>query len=389
MSAEPLADAVDILAALVGFDTTSRNSNLALVEWVEAYLGRLGVESRRVYNDEGSKANLIAVVGPAGRPGYVLSGHTDVVPVDGQAWASDPFTLTRRGDRLYGRGATDMKGYLACVLASVPLMLAAPLRDPFVLAFSYDEEVGCLGAPRLVEDLVTHGPGGLACFVGEPSNMNVVIGHKSKRSFSVDVRGLTAHSSLAPRAVNALEYAALVVARIRAIGRRLAAPDAPRDEMYDVAVTTAHTGTFHSGSALNIVPDFASFDFEFRGLGGADLQALVDEVLAYAGDELEPEMRAIHADAGFEFRERARFPGLETDPDAPVVALAKALARKNGHSKVAYGTEAGIFSTAGIPTVVIGPGSITEAHIEDEYIDEAELTHCLAFLARLVAHARA
>ena len=376
---------IEVLQALVGFDTTSRNSNLALIEWVEGYLDDLGVAHRRIPDPSLPKSNLWATIGPPEVPGYILSGHTDVVPVDGQGWSSDPFKLDERGGRLYGRGATDMKGYVACCLAAVPAMLARPLQQPIHLALSYDEEVGCTGARGMVAQLAQAPVKPIACFVGEPTSMEVVVSHKSKRSFKVTVRGRTCHSSLAPHGVNAVEYAARLVARIREISDRHARVGA-RDELYDVPFTTAHVGTLHGGTALNIVPDVATIDFEFRSIAADNLDALTEEVTGFARDVLEPEMRQVAPEAGISIVASAGFPGLDTPPEADVVALAKKLAGRNSHSKVAYGTEAGLFDGIGIPTVVIGPGSIDQAHKADEFIAVAEIEKCDAFLARLVKH---
>src|SRR5947208_895624 len=282
----------EILEALVGFDTVSRNSNLELIAWVEQYLDRLGVKHERVYDDTGKKSNLWATLGPADQRGYILSGHTDVVPVDDQNWTVSPFKLTERGGKLYGRGSTDMKGYVACCLAAVPDMRGGGLQKPLQLAFSYDEEVGCLGVRGMIAKLPQRPARPIACFVGEPTLMDVVIGHKAKRSFKVIVRGRTCHSSLAPLGVNAVEYAARVIAKIRDISDRLAREGA-RDDLYDVPFTTGHTGYLHGGTALNIVPDIATFEFEFRTIAADKSSDLVKEVIDYAKTVLEPEMKAV------------------------------------------------------------------------------------------------
>jgi acetylornithine deacetylase len=380
-------DTIEILQALVGFDTTSRNSNLSLIGWVENYLDRFGVGHERVFDPTGAKANLWATIGSASAPGYILSGHTDVVPVDGQEWSHDPFHLAERDGRLFGRGAADMKGFLACCLAAVPEMVARPLAQPLHLAFSYDEEVGCVGVRGLIAQLERASVKPIGCFVGEPTEMGVVIGHKAKRSLRVTVRGKTCHSSLAPLGVNAVEYAARLIVKIRDITERLARNGA-RDPLYDVPFTTGHTGTVHGGTALNIVPDACIFEFEFRSIAADDLDILVDEVMAYARDVLEPEMKAVAPQSGIAFEVKSGFPGLELSDQADVVHLAKKLAGQGRHSKVAYGTEAGLFDAAGISTVVIGPGSIDQAHKADEFIAVAELEKCGAFLDHLVAHCR-
>ena len=374
----------EVLEALVSFDTVSRNSNLDLIAWVEGYLDRLGVEHERIYDETGKKSNLWATLGPIDVPGYILSGHTDVVPVDDQDWTDSPFKLTERDGKLYGRGSTDMKGYVACFLAAVPDMLNANLKKPLHLAMSYDEEVGCWGVRRMIPKIIEGAAKPIACFVGEPTEMDVVIGHKGKRSFKVVVHGRTCHSSLAPLGVNAVEYAARVVAKIRDISDRMA-KSGTRDELYDIPFTTGHTGYLHGGTALNIVPDIATFEFEFRVLAQDKSSILAQEVIDYAKNVLEPEMKAVAPEAGFDFQDRSEFAGLDTSPDAEVTVLAKQLSGRNRHSKVAYGTEGGLFSLAGIPTVVCGPGSIDQAHKADEFIAVTELEKCGVFLDRLIA----
>ena len=374
----------EVLEALVSFDTVSRNSNLDLIAWVEGYLDRLGVEHERVYDETGTKSNLWATLGPVDVPGYILSGHTDVVPVDDQDWTDSPFKLTERDGKLYGRGSTDMKGYVACFLAAVPDMLNANLKKPLHLAMSYDEEVGCWGVRRMIPKILEEAAKPIACFVGEPTEMDVVIGHKGKRSFKVVVHGRTCHSSLAPLGVNAVEYAARVIAKIRDISDRMA-KSGTRDELYDIPFTTGHTGYLHGGTALNIVPDIATFEFEFRVLAQDKSSILAQEVIDYAKNVLEPEMKAVAPEAGFDFQDRSEFAGLDTSPDAEVTVLAKQLSGRNRHSKVAYGTEGGLFSLAGIPTVVCGPGSIDQAHKADEFIAVTELEKCGVFLDRLIA----
>ena len=323
----------------------------------------VGVAHERVPDKSGNKANVWATIGPAGAPGIILSGHTDVVPVDGQSWSSDPFRLTERNGRLYGRGATDMKGFDACCLAAVPDMVAAPLARPIHLALSYDEEVGCIGVRGMIARLARAPVKPLACFVGEPTEMGVVIGHKGKRSFRVTVHGKTCHSSLAPHGVNAIEYAARLIVKIREIGERLARSDA-RDPLYDVPYTTTHTGVVRGGTALNIVPDACTFEFEFRPLATDDVEQLADEVMAHARERLEPQMRAVDPLRASRSRRCPSFPGWKRP--LPVTSPAwRNGSRNDGHGKVAYGTEAGLFALAGIPTVVIGGSSIEQAHKAD------------------------
>lgn len=380
-------NAAEILKILVSFDTTSRNSNLPLIEWVENYLIDHGVASQQVFDATGEKANLWATIGPSDVPGYILSGHTDVVPVDGQDWATDPFELTEKDGRLYGRGSCDMKGYLACVLAAVPAIKKADLKKPFHLAFSYDEEVGCIGVHTLLEVLKARGQKDEACFVGEPTGMDVVIGHKSKVAMSVSITGYSVHSSLAPQGVNAVDAAAAIAMKIREISNRLVERGA-RDVLYDVPFTTGHTGVLKGGTALNIVPDTCEMLFEFRAIAQDDARALVSEVVKYAETKLVPAMQAINPDAGIVFQELSMIEGLETDPDEAVVALTKALANRNEHSKVAYGTEGGLFRRyLDVPTIVCGPGSIEQAHKPDEFVAISELQACDRYLSRLIEHA--
>ncbi|WP_108662868.1 acetylornithine deacetylase [Acuticoccus kandeliae] len=379
----------ELLERLVAFDTTSRLSNLSLIAFVEDYLAGLGVTSHRVMDETGEKANLWATIGPSENGGIILSGHTDVVPVDGQTWSSDPFQLSLRDGRLYGRGSCDMKGFLASVLAAVPEMVARPMARPIHIAFSYDEEVGCLGVKRLISWLSDEGIAPAYCIVGEPTLMEVVIGHKGKRSIRVTVRGRSCHSSLSPFGVNAVDYAALLAVRLREIGQRLAT-EGPFDAAYDVPHSTAHTGILSGGTALNIVPDLCRMDCEFRVLPGEDADALVDEFVAYARDVLEPEMKAIAPEAGIEIDVFAGFPGLDTPTDAEVTTLVRRFAGSNGDGKVAFGTEAGRFSnTLGVPTIVCGPGSIEEAHKPDEFIALDQLARCDAFLGRVIDWASA
>lgn len=374
-----------ILAALVGFDTTSRNSNLALLDWVEAYLNEHGVTSERVYDASGQKANLYATIGPKDVPGYVLSGHTDTVPVDGQHWDTDPFELVEQSGQLFGRGTVDMKGFLACGLSRVPAMVAANLSAPIHLAFSYDEEIGCQGVPHLLKVLAERPVKPRACFVGEPSSMNVVVAHKAKRSFRAEFTGKAAHSSQAPSGVNAISYAAKLITRLDALAVQLS--QGPSGDLYDVPVSTAHVGVVHGGVALNIVPDRCTVDYEFRVLPTEDIDAIAAEIEAFVEHELNKEMQEKAAECGARIHKISAFPGLDTDPAAEVVQLALTLSGETTFRKVAYGTEAGLFSaTLGVPTVVLGPGSINQAHKPNEFVDIAQLEQCGAFIDRLVVH---
>ena len=376
---------LDILETLIAFDTVSSKSNLDLIAWVEKYLVAHNVNSTRVTNETGDKASLYAIVGPADKPGYVLSGHTDVVPVAGQDWKTDPFQLHVEGGFAYGRGACDMKGFLACVLAAVPAMQNAKLETPLIIAFSYDEEVGCTGVRPLLSEMAQWPIQPLGCFVGEPTSMSVVVGHKEKLSKRVVVHGLTGHSALAPLAVNAAHYGARLVAFVSELAEKLKLQGC-RDDLYDVAHSTAHVGRFVSGTQLNIVPAHAEFDFEFRTVAGDDITALFAEFESKAAD-LEAEMRSVYPQASIEIRPYSEIPGLDTPIDSDVVTLAKHLAGKNSHAKVAFSTEAGLFQQmAGVSTVVCGPGSIEQAHKADEYIAVEQLAACDHMLLDLVKH---
>lgn len=373
---------LDMLRRLVAMDTTSRNSNLELIGFIGDYLAKLGVESRLVHDESRHKANLYATLGPADKPGIALSGHTDVVPIDGQNWASDPWTITERDKRLFGRGTADMKSFIAVVLASVPELLRRKPKTPVHLIFSYDEEIGCVGVRRLLDMLRDAPVKPFACIIGEPTEMKVIVGHKGKMSLRCRVRGRECHSSLAPQGVNAVEYAAELIAHLRAMARR-AAVDGPFDENFDVAHTTVHTGVVHGGTALNIVPKDCAFEFEFRYVPGVDPKALLAEIKGFAEVTLLPQMQAVDPASGFSWEPLSSFPGLDTPVDSEIVAFVKSLTGANSVSKVAFGTEAGLFHETGIPTVICGPGSISQAHKPDEFIEIKQIELCEAFMHRL------
>ena len=385
----PQSDTLDILERLIAFDTVSSRSNIALIEFIEQYLAKLNLTGIRSGSEPEHKANLIVTIGPPNVPGIILSGHTDVVPVDGQAWTSPPFTATRVEHRIYGRGTADMKGFLACVLAVAPHMCQAKLKRPIYLAFSYDEEIGCLGVRHLLPWLRDLPQRPIACIVGEPTSMEVIVAHKSSRSFRVTVTGLEGHSSRAPESVNAVEYAARLIVFISDLGRRLAS-SGMRDELFDIPFTTTNTGLCQGGIQINIVPVSCTFMFEFRSLPDEDADALIEEVRSYADSVLLPQMRAVYGKSDITITPASSIPALNTDPGSDVVSLVKTLAGRNSHAKVAYGTEAGLFAgEAGIPSVVCGPGSIGVAHKPDEYIEDRQLELCELFLDRLIGWASA
>ena len=378
------ATSLELLETLVSFDTTSRESNLGLIAFVRDHLAALGVESTLVHDEEGRKANLHATLGGRDRPGIVLSGHTDVVPVDGQDWDTDPFRLVQKDSRLYGRGTCDMKGFIAVALAFAPRFLERGLDVPVHYALSYDEEVGCHGARRLIDHLNTLGIGGAICIVGEPTGMRVAIADKGKKNFSVRVSGFEAHSSLAPHAVNAVEYAAELIAHIAAVARGLAA-DGPFDEGFDVPHTTVHTGTIQGGTALNIVPRECRLEFEIRHLPKDDADAIQARIETFVRDCLEPRMQAVKPETGITIEETWSVPALGKGEEEEVVAFVKALAERNDHIKVAYTTEAGLFrEQARMSTVICGPGDVVQAHKPNEYIALEQIEACERFMRRLM-----
>ena len=377
----------EMLGRLVAFDTVSRNSNLAAIEFIRDYLDGHGIESRLTFDDDRRKANLFATIGPADRPGLIFSGHSDVVPVDGQDWTGDPFKLRADEDGLlYGRGAADMKGFIATALAMVPQLKERVSDVPVHLAFSYDEEVGCIGVRRLIEQIGMAEARPMACIVGEPTMMQPIIGQKGLYVFRCHVHGHEAHSSRTPYGVNAVEAAAELIAKIKGMARRIR-DEGPFDDGYDPAYTTLHCGTIQGGAAQNIVPASCNFTFEIRNLPGHDPAGLVAEIERHAHEHLEPEMQVVTPSAGFTFTARDGLPDYAIAEDHPAVTMVKGALGANAVGKVAYMTEAGLFGRAGIPTVICGPGDIAQAHKPDEFIEAAQLRRCETFLLRLVESA--
>ncbi len=377
-------NSVEMIRKLVGFPTVSRESNLDLIDFVREYLKPYDADVRLTFDDAKRKANLFATIGPRRDGGVVLSGHTDVVPVQGQAWDTDPFTLLERDGKLYGRGTSDMKGFIAVVLALLPDFTQRGLKSPLHLAFSYDEEVGCLGVGRMIHDLTAAGIRPQSCIVGEPTLMKPVIAHKGKKSYRAVVRGLAAHSGYAPSGVNAVEAAAEAVAYLKRMARRHR-DSGPYDRGFDVAHTTVHTGVLHGGTALNIVPHECTFDFEFRHLPGDDPDKLFAEFKAYVAQTLEPEMQAVFKNAGFDIQLMSQIPALDNSAETEVVALAQALSGNTEIGKVSYGTEGSQFQQAGIPTVICGPGSIEQAHKPNEFVTLEQIARSEVFLRGLMA----
>ncbi|MGA8707156.1 MAG: acetylornithine deacetylase [Steroidobacteraceae bacterium] len=378
-------NSAELLDRLVGFPTVSRDSNLSLIGFVQDFLGRCGIESKLYPDSDGRKANLFASIGPAERPGILLSGHTDVVPVDGQAWSSPPFEMRQRGEQLFARGSADMKGFLACALRASQLASQQPLRQPLQLAFSYDEEVGCVGVRSLIDDMAgwSHRP--RFCIVGEPTLLRSAIGHKGKVAVKVRCRGRASHSANPDRGVNAIHLAADLIARIRERQGDIAWSSAP-DAAYEVPHTTLHVGVIQGGTVLNIVPDHCEFEFEIRNLPSDDVGAIIQ---AIRGDAADVVKMVAAADIGIDFELLHEFPALETASDADVVALAAQLTGNREQVKVGFGTEGGLFSgRLGIATVVCGPGSIDQAHKPDEFITTDQLQRCDAMMDALLERLR-
>lgn len=382
--AAPGADTLKLIRELIAFPTVSRDSNLELIDYVRELLRPLDADLRMTFDHDRRKANLFATLGPRGVPGVVLSGHTDVVPVDGQAWATDPFTVTERDGRLYGRGTSDMKSFIACTLALAPGFVQRGLQTPVHLAFSYDEEVGCLGVRDLLTDMVQAGIKPLSCIVGEPTEMRPVIAHKGKQSYRCTVRGLASHSAYAPYGVNAVEAAAEAVAFLKQLARRHR-DRGPYDRGFDIAYTTVHTGVIRGGTALNIVPHDCVFDFEFRNLPGDDPNALLKEFETHVQNVIEPEMQAVDPRSGFKIVKMSEIPALDTGAEAEITALAQEFSGSNDIIKVSFGTEASQFQVAGVPTIVCGPGSIREAHKPDEFVTLEQVARCEHFLSGLMS----
>lgn len=381
------ADCITMLERLVAFDTTSRHSNLDLIEFVRGALGEFGVETRLTFNAEKTKANLWATIGPQDRGGVVLSGHTDVVPVDGQNWTSDPFVLTERDGLLYGRGSSDMKGYIACVLAHARRMAVADLKTPIHFAFSYDEEVGCIGVKRLIEDMQDNLPAPLAVIVGEPTSMQIVGGHKGGRSYTLDVHGTDGHSSLPDLGVNSIMVTAQFVAFLQDMQARFKVQSDPENG-FTPHYTTIDCGMISGGTANNIIPAHTKLGWGFRNIPTDDQQAIEDEVRAFIRDELEPPMKAIAAQAHIDMTPLFELPALQPDESSAAETLLRHLTGLNKSGRVSYGTEASHFQQAGIPGVIFGPGSIEQAHLPDEYIAVDQMTACHDFVGKLTDWAR-
>lgn len=373
---------LDWIERLVAFDTTSSKSNLDLIDDVEAYLKGAGAETFRVYDDDGMKANLYALVGPKVEGGVVLSGHTDVVPVEGQDWATDPFAVTEKDSRLYGRGVADMKSFSAIALSLVPDMMSAGLKRPVIFALSYDEEIGLLGAPRMIAEIAQRMPKPSAVIVGEPTNMKVIDGHKGIASFTVRVTGYTTHSSQTDRGVSAVEAAAKLITKISDMRERRAAaadPSSPFEPPY----STMTVNVVRGGTQLNIMAGEAVFQWDLRVVPGDSREDIIAEFTDYARG-VEAEMRAKAGGCRIEIEEMSNAPSLAPHADNPAADLAKAITGLNSTDVVSYAAEAGQFQEAGFSVVICGPGSIDQAHQPNEFITLEQVKEGTLFIRRLI-----
>ena len=376
-------DSLQLLEKLVSFPTVSRDSNLDLIGFVAELLKERGIAPTIIASPDGHKANLFATVGPQDRPGVMLSGHTDVVPAEGQNWSVPPFTMTQRDGLLFGRGAADMKGFVACALAAVLKAAKTKLNTPLHLALSYDEEIGCIGVRSLIETLLAAPHRPALCIVGEPTGMQVATGHKGKLGARAICRGREGHSALAPLALNAIYLGCDFVSALRAEQERLAR-DGGRDGDYDVPYSTLHVGKMNAGVALNIVPNLCQLDFEIRNIATDDADEILDRLRNEAA-RIVAAASTIAPEAAIEIEIINTYPGLDTPTNSQAVAFVKSLTGANGTIKVAFGTEGGLFSRdLATPTVVCGPGSMMQGHKPDEFISVEQMSRCDDMLAKLL-----
>jgi acetylornithine deacetylase len=371
----------DLLEQLIAFDTTSAKSNLALIDFVRSYLDGQGVTSTLTPSAHGNKASLFATLGAKGDGGIGLSGHSDCVPVEGQTWSSDPFQLTRRDGKLYGRGTCDMKGFIACMLASVPVFAARQLREPLHLIVSYDEEVGCTGVRPMIARIGHDLPRPRAIIVGEPSSMTVIDAHKRIDAYRTVVTGREAHSALPELGINAISGAAELIVELDRIGDEFAA--SASNDRFEPPVSTMQVGTIEGGTAANIVPKSCRFQWQIRSLPSADPETVSDRLGRYGAETVLPRMQRNGLPAAIDTTHLGSVPAFVAKPGSEAVGLARSLTGANATSTVSYGTEAGLFEEAGCPTVICGPGNIAQAHAADEFVAEAQLEACMAFLAKL------
>jgi acetylornithine deacetylase len=374
--------AVGLLGELVSFESVSAHSNLDLIEHITAYLNELGVEAILSHDATGAKANLFATIGPPIDGGIVLSGHTDVVPVDGQEWQTPPFNLVERDGRLFGRGSADMKGFIACVLAQAPAFAASRLTRPVHIALTFDEEIGSCGAPILIDQIAGQPYRPRIAIIGEPTEMRVIDGHKGGYELTTTIRGLEGHASDPTKGVNAIHYAARFIDHLDRIARAHAGKPDP-DTQFDPPYTTISVGAINGGTARNVIAGHCSFDWELRPIPHDDAPAILAKIDEFAANELVPEMRAAFPAAEIVTVLEAHYPGLKQDPGSEAVALIRSLTGINSSHVVPFGSDAGHFQAAEMSTALFGPGSIDQAHKPDEYIAVSQLEACLGFLDRL------
>ena len=378
-------NSIEILRKLVGFDTTSFKSNLDLIKFIENYLNDFNIKSKLVYDETKNKANLFATIGKDSKGGIVLSGHTDVVPTKNQKWSSDPFTLTERDNKLFGRGSSDMKGFIAVVLSRISKMVETKLNKPIHLAFSYDEEIGCVGVHGLLDLIEKKSINPEFCIVGEPTSMEVVIGHKGKHAYGVKVDGFSCHSGQAPYGVNAINYAAKLITYIEELNKEKS-KIGPFDNEYEIPYSTLSTGLINGGTILNIVPNLCLFEFEIRHLAEDDPKTIMQKIQDYADELIIKEMQKISPKANITFAEKINYPGLNISETINPVKQVKNMLNVSKHKKVIFGTEGGLFKKKlNIPTIVCGPGSIDQAHKPDEYIAIEQLEKCGKFIDNLIS----
>ena len=377
-------NSIEILKKLVSFDTTSFKSNLDLIKFIENYLNDLNIKSELIYDETKNKANLFTTIGPNLQGGIVLSGHTDVVPITKQNWTSDPFILTERDDKLFGRGSSDMKGFIAIVLSRVSAMVEKKLKKPIHLAFSYDEEIGCVGVHSLLDLIKKKSINPEFCIVGEPTSMEMVIGHKGKHAYDVKVDGLSCHSGQAPNGVNAINYASKLINYIEEINKEKSIKG-PFDNDYEIPYSTLHTGLIKGGTILNIVPKLCQFEFEIRHLVEDDPLETIQRIKQYTEESLIKEMHNISSTTNIEINEKINYPGLNISESISPVKQVKELLGKSSHKKVVFGTEGGLFKRElNLPTIICGPGSIDQAHKPDEFISIQQIEKGGTFIDKLI-----
>ena len=377
-------NSIEILKKLVSFDTTSFKSNLDLIKFIENYLNDLNIKSELIYDETKNKANLFTTIGPNLQGGIVLSGHTDVVPITKQNWNSDPFILAERDDKLFGRGSSDMKGFIAIVLSRVSTMVEKKLKKPIHLAFSYDEEIGCVGVHSLLDLIKKKSINPEFCIVGEPTSMEMVIGHKGKHAYDVKVDGLSCHSGQAPYGVNAINYASKLINYIEEINKEKSIKG-PFDNEYEIPYSTLHTGLIKGGTILNIVPNLCQFEFEIRHLAEDDPLEIIQRIKQYTEELLIKEMHNISPKTNIEINEKINYPGLNISESISPVKQVKELLGNSSHKKVIFGTEGGLFKRElNLPTIICGPGSIDQAHKPDEFISIKQIEKGGTFIDKLI-----